>query len=501
MLLNSVTAVLGFSCLVVFAYISLIRHRRRYPPGPPSRPLVGNLLALPLTAAWHRLTSYKDIYGDLIFFHGLGNRVLVVNSLKTVNELLEKRSGVYSDRPFFTVVGELMGLGQSMPLLPYREEWRMQRKLAHNALSPGAVKKYHIIQEDLAALLSKLMLEDPQGFFDHIRLTASRLILSITYGLSVEAADSEYITHAEETMHMISRATIPGAFLCDFFPWMKYLPSWLPFQREARAGRQMIAELVTKPFEHVKQEMAKGTAPPSLTHDLLSSEKLNESMLHSIKWSAGSLYGAGGETTYSTVITCIMAMALHPDKLKLAHEELDRVVGVDRLPTISDRARLPYVNAIIRETMRWHPALPLSIARCTSEDDVYEGYDIPKGTIVMPNVWAIAFEKRGPYDPHAFVPERFLDSNPDNVPVDPASWAFGFGKRICPGKHLAENSLFILISTILAVFDIAPPASGELKPGFAAGLVSYPLPFECSIKPRSAARASQVLWRAGQCTV
>ena len=172
-----------------------------------------------------------------------------------------------------------------------------------------------------------------------------------------------------------------------------------------------------------------------------------------------------------------MAMALHPDKLKLAHEELDRVVGVDRLPTISDRARLPYVNAIIRETMRWHPALPLSefhsrgvvdfllttstgIARCTSEDDLYEGYDIPKGTIVMPNVWyvrssctlpelsiltshlssrAIAFEKRGPYDPHAFVPERFLDKE---VPtMDPSSWAFGFGRWCVPVPHGRDDKL------------------------------------------------------------
>ena len=114
-----------------------------------------------------------------------------------------------------------------------------------------------------------------------------------------------------------------------------------------------------------------------------------------------------------------MAMALHPDKLKLAHEELDRVVGVDRLPTISDRGRLPYVNAIIKETMRWHPALPLSevhprgvvdfllttstgIARCTSEDDLYEGYDIPKGTIVMPNVWyVLVLNASGALDSHS----------------------------------------------------------------------------------------------------
>lgn len=132
-----------------------------------------------------------SLLGDLVFFHGLGNHVLVVSSMKVLNELLEKKGGIYSDRPAFTVVGELMGLGQvhrrpiphntqltnissqSMPLLPYGEEWRIQRKLAHSALSPSAVKKYYTIQEDLAAILGKQLLDNPEEFFDHIRLYAS----------------------------------------------------------------------------------------------------------------------------------------------------------------------------------------------------------------------------------------------------------------------------------------------------------------------------------------
>ncbi|KAI0739410.1 cytochrome P450 [Daedaleopsis nitida] len=492
---------IGSLCLASVLYLAFTRRTRKYPPGPPARPLIGNLLTLSFSEAWCELMKYKAIYGDLMFFHGLGNHILVVSSMQVLNDLLEKKGGIYSDRPTFTVVGELMGLGQSMPLLPYGEEWRIQRKLAHSALSPSAVRKYYTIQEDLAATLGKQLLDNPDDFFNHIRLTASRLILSITYGLSVDTADSEYITHAEETMHMISRATVPGAYLCDFLPFLKYLPSWVPFQRSAREGKDMIARLVTKPFERVQQDMAKGTALPSLTQVLLT-EAENESLHNHIKWSTGSLYGAGGETTYAIVITCILAMALNGDKLKLAQEELDRIVGTDRLPNIGDRPHLPYVEAVIKETMRWHPALPLSIARCTAKDDVYQGYEIPKGTIVIPNVWAIAFEKRGPYDPTTFVPERFLEeASAENAPVDPTLWAFGFARRICPGKYLAENSLFILISTILTVFDMRPPPDEELTPRFAAGLVSYPLPFSCRITPRSPSRAAQIKYRVSQCIV
>ncbi|KAG5651397.1 hypothetical protein H0H81_008779 [Sphagnurus paluster] len=164
-----------------------------------------------------------------------------------------------------------------------------------------------------------------------------------------------------------------------------------------------------------------------------------------------------------------MAMALNPDKQALAQAEIDRVVGTERLPVIADRKNLPYLSAVIKETMRWYPVLPLSIARLTAEDDTYKGYFIPKGTIITPNVWSIAFEANEKYDPKAFIPERFLDPN-DTTP-DPATWAFGFGRRICPGKALAENSLMALISGILAAFDILPPAEGVVEQNFELGLV------------------------------
>ncbi|EJF59311.1 cytochrome P450 [Dichomitus squalens LYAD-421 SS1] len=494
--------VLSVFVLTLFGIFVFGSPKRKYPPGPPAKPLVGNILDVSPQGAWIKFTRYKEVYGDLVFFHGLGNNILVLNSMKAINDLLEKKGSIYSDRPSFTVVGELMGLGQSMPLLPAREEWRAHRKLAYTALNATAVKRYHTIQEDLAAILSKQILDTPQDFFSHVRLTAGRIILSVTYGLSVSTADSEYISHAEDTMHMISKATVPGAFLADLLPWMKHLPSWVPFQQEAKQGREMIERLVTKPFEHVKREMAAGTAPQSLTQDLLSMDAADRTTSeHQIKWTTGALYGAGGETTYSTVLTCLMAMALHPDKLRKAQAELDEIVGTERMPKISDKVNLPYVNAVIKETMRWHPALPLSIARCTSDDDVYEGYDIPKGTIVMPNVWSIAFAKIGPYDPSEFVPERFLETT-GAAPIDPmTSWAFGFARRICPGKALGENSVFILIATLLAMFDIAPPDDAELKVAFSKGLVSYPQPFKCKLTPRSASKAAQIVWRASQSVV
>ncbi|KAG6884867.1 hypothetical protein C0993_007648 [Termitomyces sp. T159_Od127] len=189
-----------------------------------------------------------------------------------------------------------------------------------------------------------------------------------------------------------------------------------------------------------------------------------------------------------------MAMALNPQKQHIAQAEIDRVIGNNRLPIIADCNDLPYVNAVIKETIRWHPSLPLSIARASAEDSFFRGYFIPKGTIIIPNAWAVAFEVHDKYDVEAFIPERFL--NPTCTTIDPAVWAFGFGRRVCPGKALAENTLFAVISTIIAAFDILPPAEGVLEPQFGLDLVSYPQRFNCQIVPRSAVTAELIRQRA-----
>ncbi|KAH0582171.1 hypothetical protein H2248_011822 [Termitomyces sp. 'cryptogamus'] len=475
-----------------------------FPPGPPARPIIGNILHFKTRGAWTYLTELKDEYGDLVFFHGLGSNILVLNTLEAIEDLLDKRATVYSSRPFFTVVSELMGLGQSIPLLPYGTEWRELRKMAHAALSTSATQKYHTTQEDLSALLNVALLNDPANFFSHIRLAAGRIVFAITYGLSANTTDREYITQAEETLQIVVKATVPGAYLCDILPILKRCPSWVPFQREAAYGKMMIETLVSAPFDHVKRSMIEGTARPSLTHDLLINDTLTDESArreyeYRVKWTAGSMFGAGGETTYATVLVFVIAMALNPDKQRIAQAEIDRVIGGHRLPIIADRDDLPYVNAVIKETMRWHPSLPLSIARTSAKDDYYRGYLIPKGTIILPNAWAVAFERNDEYDVLDFVPERFLSSK--STTIDPGLWAFGFGRRICPGKVLAENSLFVLISTIIAAFDILPPAEGKLEPRFGLDLVSYPQPFDCRILPRSSTTAALVRERAALCTV
>ncbi|EMD35958.1 hypothetical protein CERSUDRAFT_53073 [Gelatoporia subvermispora B] len=487
---NSLRSNLGVLALLL-ALGLVIATRRQYataskgrtlPPGPPGKPMIGSILEVAQLNAPCALTRYGEQYGkylgsqtcscvthqavpgDLVMFRGLGKNVLVLNSLRAINDLFDKRAANYSNRP--TVV-----------FLPYGDEWRAHRKLMHSALGPAQIKQYNRIQEDAAALMTKALIDKPEQFWGLVRTYVAKVIIAITYGISASSIQDELIKMGEEVMEISAKAALPGHYLCDSIPLFKYAPPWVAFQREARRGRAMVQRFITEPIEHIKRDMENDTAPPSFTRDLLSlPEEEAPERNRRLPWVSGTMFN-GMISTYSTVLSFILAMALNPEKQKLAQAEIDAVIGEGRLPTLADRQDLPYVNAIVKEVMRWLPTVPLGVPRCSVQEDFHGDYYIPKDTVLIPNVWytshdrAIAFEPNVKYDPQTFLPERFLDDS--TTTPDPTAWAFGFGRRICPGRHLAENSLFIIVATMLTVFNISPPKDGTIPEEFTSGTGRY----------------------------
>jgi len=315
--------------------------------------------------------------------------------------------------------------------------------------------------------------------------------------LPVDTPDNLYITQAEHTMDMITQATVPGAFLVDLLPLLKYIPSWFPlasFQKFAEEGRRSILSMISRPYLHVKHQIAEGTAMPCFVVECLQNwrsgpEEKEEEIDRLVMWTAGAMYGGGGESTYATILAFMMALALYPEVQARAKAEIKTVVGTDRLPSLQDRPALPYIKATIKEALRWRPALPLGIARRTGKDDFYRGHFIPAGTIVLPNVWEIAKDETSGIPSSEFAPERFLPtSGTTELPPDPHDYAFGFGRRTCPGRTLGENSLFLLVSGIIATVTITMKMDDmgnplPLRSEFTGGLVSYPLPYDINIQP------------------
>ncbi|KAI8969786.1 cytochrome P450 [Trametes punicea] len=208
--------------------------------------------------------------------------------------------------------------------------------------------------------------------------------------------------------------------------------------------------------------------------------------------SAAVAYLAGADTTLYSTQALFLAIILYPEVQRKAQQELDAVVGPDRLPEFSDRDSLPHIAAVVEEVIRWHTVVPLGIFHRAMEEDEWNGYRIPAGSIIVPNQWAMSRDADVYPDPEKFIPERFLPGEKGNMAVrDPVRYQFGFGRRICPGRYFALDALFITVASLLHVFNIGAPLGGDGKPMRVNpninldNFLSYPEPFKCRIVPRS----------------
>lgn len=299
-------------------------------------------------------------------------------------------------------------------------------------------------------------------------------------------------------MNEFSLAFRPLTWAVDVIPILNYLPEGLPgtsFQKTAQKWNKVTRMVIETPYAFVRQQMTKGIHRPSYVASLVTHhendgrENINwKYEENAIKRTAAIMFAGGADTTVTSITGFILAMLLFPAVQKKAKDEIDLIIGVSRLPQFEDRDKLPYVSALVKETLRWLPVAPLGAAHTTDEAFDYNGYYIPKGANLMPAVWWFLHDPQTYSDPAVFDPDRYLE--PRNEP-DPASEAFGYGRRICPGRYLADESLFLTISRLLAVFDInkaVDKRGKEIVPeiNITPGLIGHPRKFPYIIKPRSA---------------
>ncbi|KDQ59104.1 hypothetical protein JAAARDRAFT_33832 [Jaapia argillacea MUCL 33604] len=474
-------------------------NRLPLPPGPKPLPLIGNLLDMPTSFLWLTFDKWTKQYGDIVSVNVFGKTFIILGSSRTTNDLLEKRSAIYSDRVRFPMLVELMGLDWNFAAMRYGDNWRRHRRTFHQQFNQGAIRKYQPIQTRESRLLLQRLLGAPQDFYSIIRLTFTATILDVMYGIRVKDQDDDYVKTAEDFMDSLIETGVPGAFLVDILPILKYVPAWFPgagFQKKAEHWREVGKRFLNTGFNEVKDAMLKGkyVAPSVVSTQLENLPEGPEArdIEEVIKNTSALGYAAGADTTVSAMEQFFLAMILYPSVQKKAQEELDRVVGRLRLPDFEDRENLPYINALVKETMRWQPITPLAVVHSPIADDVYNGYFIPKGSFVFGNSWSILQDPVAYPDPQEFKPERFMKDGQLNPDVqDPDTAAFGFGRRICPGRYFSDSTLYIFICSVLSAFNITAPLDEKGEPirlemKMTSGLVSHPEVFRCSIIPRSA---------------
>ncbi|KAJ3494156.1 hypothetical protein NLG97_g4262 [Lecanicillium saksenae] len=353
---------------------------------------------------------------------------------------------------------KLCGYENILAVQPFDNVYRRRRKLVHQQLgTKTAVISYQAVQEAESCKNALRILDRPAELADHMKTFAAAVVLKIAYGYSVEPTEADPLVSLIERMLMnVTSAFVPMAWIVDVFPAFKYLPVGWPgasFKTTAKLWKSTCEAAAQVPYSFTVQQMDTYANQPSYVSRALEyhADVLTKETEGDIKWTAATLYAAGTETTSATLTSFILAMIMFPNVQQKAQEEIDRVIGRGRLPSFKDQENLPYINRIVTESYRWFPNLPMGIAHQSDEDLVFAGFDIPKGTCIFPAIWGICHDPQLYPNPSDFDPDRYLDAR--NEP-DPREVVFGFGRRICPGRFLAEASIFISIAHILAAFKI-----------------------------------------------
>ncbi|GKU05619.1 unnamed protein product [Fusarium langsethiae] len=472
------------------------RPRKNFPPGPKPLPIIGNIRDLPdgTTPEYQHWIKFKDLYGPISRVSIFGQSLVLLHDRDAANTILEKTSTKTSGRPQFIFGNEMCGYNQILSFQPYGKTFKQQRKLIHQQLGTKATaSRFRDVQDVESRRLLLRILKSPEQLSTHIKTEASAIILKITYGYNIEPHKPDPLALLiEQMMHNFGLAFVPMSWPVDYLPVLRYFPESFPgmsFKRIARDWNTNMRQVVEVPFQFVKKQMAKQYYQPSYVSSLFKQHdgNVDEETEIAIKQTAAIMYAGGADTTVSSIRGFVLAMLLFPDVQRKAQQEIDSVVGTDRLPHFEDRDSLPYVDALIKETLRWIPVTPMGVVHTADEDVHYKDFVFSKGTSFIPAIWWFLHDPSVYSEPSSFDPDRYLE--PRNEP-HPNFASFGFGRRVCPGRFLADESLFITISRLLSTFDIKKAVDGrgnEIEPqiSVAPGMIGHIRDFPYDIKPRN----------------
>ncbi|KAF8337876.1 cytochrome P450 [Cantharellus anzutake] len=429
---------LGFAIFWLFQQTN--KRKLPYPPGPKGYPIIGNAAELEVSHSWLYYQKLKEKYGDIVYLSAMGQPILILNSRKAIQDLVINKAAIFANRPKLTMCGELVGWEKTFGLANQGSRFTWMRKSANHHLGKSAVQGFlPVIEKSVHKLLGPCWAV-PHSFDSIFKFTVSKIMLESLYGIAPTSPEDPFVKMMGSAASTFGEASQPGAFLIDAFPTLKYVPSWFPFagfKRQAKIWAKIAHDSQELPFKVTKQDV---------------------------------VLVASVDTTATTVGTFIRAMILNPEAQKRAQQEIEAVIGRHRLPTFSDREYLPYVEAVLKETLRWQPAVPPSLPYRSSESVEYEGYFIPKDTTVIANSWHITRDEELYPDSESFIPERFLDPptfqftvRDGKPPLDPTTYAFGYGRRKCPGIYFADSMVWFTIVTLLATTRVIPAKDSDGK--------------------------------------
>ncbi|KAJ3813392.1 cytochrome P450 [Lentinula aff. lateritia] len=451
------------------------------------------------------LTQYPELtldywakkFGDM-YSIWLGNQLFVIiSSPAIVKDLIVTNGAVFSSRKEMFIKSQTVFAGRGITATPYNDRWRKHRRIASGWLNQRAVDSYTPILDREATVLVKAMYQEskagqvPINPQPHAGRASLNNMLSIVFGFRTDSIYHPLVGRALKLSREFMNSTGPMSNLVDFIPFLQNFRT--PMRVRGEKLHQGLVETYGGFIKDIEHKMQMGVNVPDCLAKTMIDTKEEEQMGHLDMAILASAFMIGGVETTAAIMQWFSALIpAYPEIQRKAHEELDKVVGRDRLPTVEDEKNLPYCHAIIKEVERCHNPFWLGTPHVASEDFTYRGQFIPKDTVVVLNTWTMHHDASRHPEPDTFNPERYLDDSLTSAdsanltdPYQRDHWMFGAGRRICPGMIVAEREIWLTISRMLWAFTM------ESLPDEPIDLKEYdglsgrsPVPFRINLIPR-----------------
>ncbi|KAM4714028.1 cytochrome P450 17A2 [Anableps anableps] len=507
-LLSSISPPVLLLFVLVLA-LCLLSRRSRQEPQNSSGPVWGSIPCMPrlpvlgsLPWLWGDLpkhllfTQLAHRYGPLFALYLGPHYTLVVNDHQHAREVLLQRGKDFAGRPDMVTTNLLTRGGKDIAFSDYSPQWRLHRRLVHNSFTlfgEGTTRLQDIVLSAVDDLCVELLSHGARGFdlSPSITRAVTNVVCTLVFSSSYGPGDSELQEVISYNNGIVE--TIARGGLVDIYPWMKVFPNrTLSKLKECIAVRD---RLLNRKLEEHKAALGDGD-PRDLLEALLKGQtgggrgqrshgSTEEGITDDhVLMTAAEAFGAGVETTSTTLLWILAYLLHHPEVQDHVQRELDESVGNERAVSVSDRGRLPYLDCVINEGMRIRPVSPVLIPHTAMADSSIGGHVVGRGTRVLVNMWSIHHDPRLWDKPDLFNPDRFLDENGQRI-TPSCFLPFGAGPRVCVGESLARLELFLFLSSLLQRMsfklpdrDSLPNLQGRL------GVVLQPLPYKVVVSPR-----------------